>query len=247
MNENKPVSKRLFIGSLPYRFTEGELLDLFISEGKIISVRIMHNRWGKSRGMGYVEYENLNDAIRAKEKYHNFFLGDRSIIVDYAQPDPFLTPEGQARHQEALEKHPNRRQALTYLPHPDSDTNEYQQRRFQAHSGQTSSFSPRSESRSEFKTSYNSMESRHPKKYKGGKPVFNSLGKSLNRDTSGEYTPKFVPESFPTKNKKKFRPRPGQKPEYLASSPSHVRSTVFKQRHFGSKVGAKFAAKSKNK
>ena len=147
----------------------------------------------------------------------------------------------------APKKHPNRRQALTYLPHPDSDTNEYQQRRFQAHSGQTSSFSPRSESRSEFKTSYNSMESRHPKKYKGGKPVFNSLGKSLNRDTSGEYTPKFVPESFPTKNKKKFRPRPGQKPEYLASSPSHVRSTVFKQRHFGSKVGAKFAAKSKNK
>ena len=72
-------------------------------------------------------------------------------------------------------------------------------------------------------------------------------GKSLNRDTSGEYTPKFIPESFPAKNKKKFRPRPGQKPEYLASSPLHVRSSVFKQRHFGSRTGAKFAAKSKNK
>ena len=89
MNENKPVSKRLFVGSLPYRFTEGELLDLFIPEGKIISLRILHNRWGKSRGMGYIEYENLDDAIRAKNKYHNFYLGDRSIIVDYAQPDPF--------------------------------------------------------------------------------------------------------------------------------------------------------------
>ena len=246
MNQNNPVSKRLFVGSLPYRFTEGELLDLFIPEGKIISLRILHNRWGKSRGMGYIEYENLDDAIRAKEKYHNFHLGDRSIIVDYAQPDPFLTPEGQARHQEALEKHPNRHQAQTYLPHPDSDTEEYHQRSFQAHHNSAPSFSRHSESRPEFKSSFNSEESRHPRKYKGGKPVFNSLGRSINHDTSGEYTPKFFPELDNT-SKKKFRPRPGQKPEYKSSSPLHVRSSVFKQRHFGSKIGAKFAAKSKKK
>ena len=238
MNENKPVSKRLFVGSLPYRFTEGELLDLFISEGKIISVRIMHNRWGKSRGLGYVEYENLDDAVRAKEKYHNFNLGDRSIIVDYAQPDPFLTPEGKARHEEALAKHPNRRQALNYLPHPDSDTKEYRKRSFQAHSLSRFSFDDnQNNNNSEFKP--------HPKN-KGGKPVFNSLGKSLNRDTSGEFVPKFIPEPNP-RPQKKFRPRPGQKPEYLASSPLHVRSSVFKQRHFGSRTGAKFAAKSKKK
>lgn len=225
MNNNKPVSKRLFVGSLPYRFTEGELLDLFIPEGKIISLRIMHNRWGKSRGMGYIEYENLDDAIRAKEKYHNFRLGDRTIIVDYAQPDPFLTPEGQARHEEALERHPNRRQSQNFLPHPDSDTEDYQQRRFEAHSNQSTS--------------------NQEKKYKGGKPVFSSVGKSLNRNNIGEYTPKFFPEINPSK--KKFRPRPGQKPEYKSSSPLHVRSTVFKQRVFGSRVGAKFAAKSKKK
>lgn len=219
MNQSKPVSKRLFVGSLPYRFTEGELLDLFISEGKIVSIKIVKNQWGKSRGMGYVEYENLNDAIDAKEKYHNYQIGDRSIIVDYAQPDPFLTPEGKARHEQALQKHPQRRQSLNYLPHPDSDQNEYRQKSFRTHQN----------------------------KYKGGKPVFNSLGKSLNRNTSGEYIPKFIPESFPNKNKKKFRPRPGQKPEYMGSSPFHVRSTVFKQRNFGSRVGAKFAAKSKKK
>lgn len=242
MNESKPVSKRLFIGSLPYRFTEGELLDIFIPEGKIISLRILHNRWGKSRGMGYVEYENIDDAIRAKEKYHNFHLGDRSIIVDYAQPDPFLTPEGQARHEEALEKHPNRRQPQNYLPHPDSDTQEYQQRRFEAHSGSPSSFVPQ---RSESETRPNREENFKQKKYKGGKPVFSSVGKSLNRKNTSEYTPKFFPEIDP--NKKKYRPRPGQKPEYKSSSPLHVRSTVFKQRVFGSRVGAKFAAKNKKK
>ena len=240
MSSNKTVSKRLFIGSLPYRFTEGELLSLFITEGKIISVRIMHNQWGKSRGLGFIEFENLEDAIKAKEKFHNYYLGDRTIIVDYAQPDPFLTPEGQARHEEALEKHPNRRQSQNYLPHPDSDTEEYQQRRFEAHS--SSSFTPR---RSESQSTSNQEEKFLPKKYKGGKPVFSSVGKSLNRNNVGEYVPKFFPEIDP--NKKKYRPCPGQKPEYKSSSPLHVRSTVFKQRVFGSRVGAKFAAKNKKK
>jgi RNA recognition motif-containing protein len=237
MKQNNPVSKRLFIGSLPYRFTEGELLSLFISEGKIISLRIMHNQWGKSRGIGYIEYENLDDAINAKEKYHNYQIGDRTIIVDYAQPDPFLTSEGQARHQEALDRHPNRRQALNYLPHPDSDTSEYQQRRSQAHSG---SFTPPVN----YQQDNNSPTQKN--KYKGGKPVFNSLGKSLNYNTTGEYIPKFFPEMMPNK-KKKFKARPGQKPEYKSSSELHVRTSVFKQRHFGSRIGAKFAAKSKRK
>ncbi len=217
MPSNKPVSKRLFIGSLPYQFTEGELLTLFFSQGKIISVRIMHNRWGKSRGLGFVEFENIDDAIRAKEKFHNFYLGDRTIIVDYAEPDPFLTEEGRLRHEEALKEHPNRHQARVFLPHPDSDISDYQRQK-------------------------KSLDNRE---YKGGKPVFNSVGKSLNKNTTGEYIPKFFPEL--STNKKKFRPRPGQKPEYKSSSPLHVRSSVFKQRNFGSKVGAKFAFKSKKK
>jgi len=230
MLSNKPVSKRLFIGSLPYRFTEGELLSIFITEGKIVSIRIVNNRWGKSRGMAYVEYENLDDAIRAKEKYHNYHIGDRTIIVDYAEPDPYLTEEGKARHEEALTRHPNRRQAQVFLPNPDSDVSDYQQ---QKKSLDNRSFTPR--------------EERKPRKYKGGKPVFNSLGKSLNRNTTGEYVPKFFPTAAASPNKKKWKPKPGQKPEYKSSSDLHVRTTVFKQRSFGSKVGAKFAFKTKKK
>lgn len=242
MPSNKAVSKRLFIGSLPYQFTEGELLTLFISQGKIISVRIMHNRWGKSRGIAYVEFENLNDAINAKEKFHNFYLGDRTIIVDYAEPDPFLTEEGRLRHEEALKEHPNRRQARVFLPHPDSDVSDYQQQKKALDNRQ---YPPRQQFSPVPRPSF-SNEERKPREYKGGKPVFNSLGRSLNRNNTGEYVPKFFPETSASP-KKRFIPRPGQKPEYKSSSPLHVRSTVFKQRNFGSKVGAKFAFKSKKK
>lgn len=71
----------------------------------------MHNRWGKSRGLGFVEFETIESAIAAKEKMHQFKLGDLAIIVDYAKPDPYLTPEGQARHEEALIRHPQRQQS----------------------------------------------------------------------------------------------------------------------------------------
>ena len=101
MTSNSP-SKRLFVGSLPYnKFTEGDLLKLFVTVGKVIDVRIIHTRWGKSQGFGYVEFENLEDAIKAKEKFNNYRLNDRTIIVDFSRPDPFLTKEGQQRHEEA--------------------------------------------------------------------------------------------------------------------------------------------------
>lgn len=120
MDQKRLPSKRLFIGSLPFRFTEGELLELFVPFGKVISLKIMHNRWGKSRGMGFIEFDTLESAVAAKEKMHQYKLGDLAIIVDFAEPDPFLTPEGQARHQEALDRHPQRRQSenITNRPAP---------------------------------------------------------------------------------------------------------------------------------
>jgi RNA recognition motif-containing protein len=101
MTLNNP-SKRLFVGSLPYKYTEGELLSLFIPYGKVVAVKIVHNRWGRSRGLGYVEFETIDEAMTAKKQLHQSQINDRTIIVDFAQPDPFATPEGQQRHIEAL-------------------------------------------------------------------------------------------------------------------------------------------------
>jgi len=118
MDQKRSPNKRLFIGSLPFRFTEGELLELFVPFGKVISLKIMHNRWGKSRGLGFIEFDNLESATAAKEKMNRYKLGDLAIIVDYSEPDPFLTPEGKTRHLEALERHPQRRQAFSSTSGP---------------------------------------------------------------------------------------------------------------------------------
>jgi len=100
---NPPVpTSRLFVGSLPFNFTEGELLSLFAPYGRITFIKIAHNQWGKSRGLGFVEFDNLASAIEAKKILHNYKIEERTIIVDFAQPDPFNTPEGQQRHHEAV-------------------------------------------------------------------------------------------------------------------------------------------------
>jgi len=112
MDSKRAPNKRLFVGSLPFVYTEGELLTLFVPFGKVVALKIMRNRWGKSRGLGFVEFDNLDSAIAAKEKMHRYKLGDLALIVDYSEPDPFLTPEGQERHNEALERHPQRKQSL---------------------------------------------------------------------------------------------------------------------------------------
>lgn len=104
VNDNFVHSTRLFIGGLPYRYTEGELLTLFAPYGRIISLKIMHTQWGKSRGIGYIEFDNSESAKKAKTALHNYHIDDsRTIIVDFAKPDPLNTPEGQLRHEQAVQ------------------------------------------------------------------------------------------------------------------------------------------------
>ncbi len=119
---SKEPNKRLFVGALPFKYTEGELVTLFAPFGRITALRIIHNQWGKSRGMGYVEYDELQSAINAQHELHNFAVeSDRTIIVDFAKPDPYLTPEGAARHIAALAEKKKKRPTTNFIaPKPTS-------------------------------------------------------------------------------------------------------------------------------
>lgn len=100
----KSNSKRLFVGSLPYRYTESELLKLFIPYGKVVDVRIIRNHWGRSRGMGYVEFETVDEAVVAKENLHKHQVKDMAIIVDFAKSDPAPTKEDKFKPTEKTKK-----------------------------------------------------------------------------------------------------------------------------------------------
>jgi len=78
--------KTLHIGNLSYDTREQDLRDLFDSHGKIESARIVTDRdSGRSRGFGFVTYENANDAEDARKALDGRDLLGRDIRVEIAK------------------------------------------------------------------------------------------------------------------------------------------------------------------
>jgi RNA recognition motif-containing protein len=81
------VGKRLFVGSLPYSATEDELQQLFSQAGSVESVAVINDRdTGQSKGFGFVEMTNDEDAEKAVEMFNGYAMGGRAIAVNEARP-----------------------------------------------------------------------------------------------------------------------------------------------------------------
>lgn len=81
------MSKRIYVGNLPYQATSQELEASFAEYGQVISARInMDRETGRSKGFGFVEMavdEEADAAIRALNGAD--YLG-RNIVVNEARP-----------------------------------------------------------------------------------------------------------------------------------------------------------------
>jgi len=58
------VSKKLYVGNLPYTVKEEGLRDLFAQYGEVQSVNIVTDKYtGVGRGFGFIEMENADAAV----------------------------------------------------------------------------------------------------------------------------------------------------------------------------------------
>jgi RNA recognition motif-containing protein len=58
------LSKKLYVGNLPFSTTEDELRELFAKHGNVLSVNLINDRaTGRPRGFGFVEMEDPTAAI----------------------------------------------------------------------------------------------------------------------------------------------------------------------------------------
>jgi len=81
------VSKKLFVGSLPWAVNDQILQETFEAHGKVISAKVVTDRYtGRSRGFGFVEMENEDEANAAITALHESELNGRNIIVSEAKP-----------------------------------------------------------------------------------------------------------------------------------------------------------------
>jgi RNA recognition motif-containing protein len=81
------MSKRLFVGGIPYSVTEPQLQELFSQAGNVVSCRIITDRYsGRSKGFGFVEFENEKEAEEAVKLFNDYEMDGRKIAVNVARP-----------------------------------------------------------------------------------------------------------------------------------------------------------------
>jgi RNA recognition motif-containing protein len=81
------MAKNLYVGNLAWSVTADDLIDLFGQFGKVTRAQVITDReTGRSRGFGFVEMENDQDAQRAIEALHNSDHNNRPLTVNEARP-----------------------------------------------------------------------------------------------------------------------------------------------------------------
>lgn len=81
------MAKKLFVGGLPWATTSDELKDLFSQHGTITSAVVVTDKMtGRSRGFGFVEFENDAEASAAEAALNNSDFGGRTLVVKEARP-----------------------------------------------------------------------------------------------------------------------------------------------------------------
>jgi RNA recognition motif-containing protein len=78
---------KLYVGNLAYSVTNEDLEGLFSQAGKVESAVVVSDKFsGQSRGFGFVEMADSNDAARAIEEFNETELKGRNIRVNEARP-----------------------------------------------------------------------------------------------------------------------------------------------------------------
>jgi len=79
---------KLYVGNLPYSFTDDSLRELFAEHGTVQSANIVMDReTGRSRGFGFVEMDDA-DGRKAVEDMNGTECDGRRLVVNEARPKP---------------------------------------------------------------------------------------------------------------------------------------------------------------
>jgi len=92
---------RLYVGSLSYQTTQEELAELFGQIGQVLSATVITDRdSGRSKGFGFVEMPNDEEARKAIEQLNGTTLDNRTIIVNEARERREQQYGGGSRYQD---------------------------------------------------------------------------------------------------------------------------------------------------
>jgi RNA recognition motif-containing protein len=81
------MGKNIYVGNLPYDTTGDDLVELFQTYGTVTSGQVIIDKFsGRSRGFGFVEMANDDEAQSAIDALNGTPYGGRPLTVNEARP-----------------------------------------------------------------------------------------------------------------------------------------------------------------
>jgi RNA recognition motif-containing protein len=81
------MAKNIYVGNLSWECTQDDLLALFAEHGKVARAQVITDReTGRSRGFGFVEMENDQEAANAVQALNGQQFRGRPLTVNEARP-----------------------------------------------------------------------------------------------------------------------------------------------------------------
>ena len=81
------MGKKLYVGNLSYEVDSSELEQLFGQHGQVLSAQVINDRdTGRSKGFGFVEMANDNEAEAAITALNGQQHNGRALTVNEARP-----------------------------------------------------------------------------------------------------------------------------------------------------------------
>ncbi len=81
------MATKLYVGNLHFQTQEQDLRELFAGHGEVVSCNVISDRdTGRSRGFGFVEMANEDDARSAENVLNGQDLDGRQLKVNEAKP-----------------------------------------------------------------------------------------------------------------------------------------------------------------
>ena len=78
---------KIYVGNIPFSSTEADLRELFEQFGEVSSVKIITDRvTGRSRGFGFIEMPNDDEAQNAIASLDGKEFGGRPLRVNVSRP-----------------------------------------------------------------------------------------------------------------------------------------------------------------
>ena len=81
------MAKKLYVGNLSYEVTDSDLQNLFVPHGAVQSAQVIMDRdTGRSKGFGFVEMDNGDQAQAAITALDGHEVNGRTLTVNEARP-----------------------------------------------------------------------------------------------------------------------------------------------------------------